>query len=116
MTPATIFVRFNQVGFHNWPWAVGVRAYLGWKHRHVFHVEVGMHVSHDDREVEFHDLRDDAAAMFRTLGDGRGDMGAMSCEMMARALGRQLADKHAREVEVTVWEDGEVGARVSLAP
>lgn len=109
---AKITVRFQQVGFHCWPGAKGVRAYLAQRHRHVFHVDVATWVSHDDREIEFHDLKDEATAAFMLLGNAEGDMGAMSCEVMARALGELLATQHSRAFEVTVWEDLEVGSTV----
>ena len=113
---ATIFVNFAQIGFHSWPGASGLRAYLGVKHRHEFNVRVAMNVHHDDREVEFHDVKDFASAQFRAMGDERGDMGGLSCEMMARRLGLACSKQYARPVVVTVFEDRECGARVLTKP
>ncbi len=107
MTLSTIFVRFQVPGFHHWPEPTERRAYLGQRHRHLFHVEVRMEVGHDDREVEFHDLLDFARAQFPG-----GELGGQSCEMMARQLGKEIARRFGRAVEVTVSEDGEVGAGV----
>lgn len=109
MNQSTIFVRFQVPGFHRWPCATTHegREYLAAKHRHLFHVEVRMAVEHDDREVEFHDLLDTARALFPG-----GDMGARSCEHMARELGNEIARIYGRAVEVSVVEDGEVGAVV----
>ena len=107
MTSSTIFVRFQVPGFHHWPEPTPQRAYLGQRHRHLFHVEVRTKVEHDDREVEFHDLLDFARSEFPG-----GELGAQSCEMMARSLGNKIARRFGRAVEVTVSEDGEVGAAV----
>jgi hypothetical protein len=111
---ATIFVRFTSPGFHCWDGAPEHRAYLGQVHRHLFHVEVRMQVAHDDREVEFHDLQDYSHFVFGTLGLD-GNYGSRSCEMLARALGTELANKFQRLVTVIVSEDGECGAEVAVA-
>lgn len=115
MSSATIHIRFSQPGWHFWPGAPKHRAYLGVEHRHLFNVEVSMAVTHDDREIEFHDVRDVAAAGFAELGTN-GHMGGKSCEHMARLLGAKLASTYDRRVTVTVWEDDEFGATVEAAP
>lgn len=112
MSTATIKVRFTRPGFHFWLGATGKRAYLSAKHRHLFHVEVRTVVHHDDREIEFHDLRDEAADLFDALGNGGGELGPMSCEMIARSIGASLAAKYKRSVTVEVSEDGEFAAEV----
>lgn len=108
LEPVSIFVRFTRHGVHCWPGAPERRAYLRNPHRHLFHVEVQMEVTHDDREVEFHDVQQFAMANFPG-----GDMGSQSCEMMARALCGVVSARFARVVRVTVAEDGEVGAVVT---
>jgi hypothetical protein len=107
MSDPTIFVRFTVAGFHHWPDAPPHRAYLAQHHRHLFHVQVRMPVKHAERELEFHDLLDQAHEWFPG-----GDLGAQSCETMAAELGNKLARFYQRTVEVTVSEDGEVGATV----
>jgi hypothetical protein len=113
---ASIFVTFTEVGFHRWDNAPAHRAYLRSDHRHVFHVRVEMAVSHDDREVEFHDLIDRARAEFRSCSamdsNDIGDYGPQSCEMMARTVAELLSFRFTRPVQVGVSEDGEVGAMV----
>jgi hypothetical protein len=111
-----IFVRFEQVGFHCWPDAPSHRAYLRASHRHLFGIEVTTHVDHDERDIEFHDLRDEAAALFRGLSICKQDFGPQSCETLARRLATQLADRYARTVTVIVSEDGECGASVEVGP
>ena len=114
--PAVIFVRFEQVGFHCWPDAPSHRAYLRASHRHLFGIEVTTRVDHDERDIEFHDLRDEAAALFRGLSICEQDFGPQSCETLARRLATQLADRYARTVTVIVSEDGECGASVEVGP
>lgn len=116
MSTATIHVRFTQAGFHNWPGAPDRREYLRQNHRHLFHVEVRTNVSHDDREIEFHDLADQARAIFVGLQDKGGGLGGRSCEMMARSLGLALSKAHARPFTVSVWEDNEFGSTVVTKP
>lgn len=115
MSAATIHVRFTAPGFHRWADAPVERAYLAHTHRHLFHVEVRTTVKHDDREIEFHDLRDLAVAYFEALGvpyAGARDFGGQSCEMLARDLARGLSKAFKRDFIVSVFEDGEVGATV----
>ena len=116
MTPARIHVRFRIAGNHHWKDAPKHRKYLGLDHRHLFHVEVSTEVTHDDREIEFHDLRDQASACFEEQYVGiisSRDLGEASCEAIARAMGEMLAQMHKRPFSVTVWEDGECGATVN---
>lgn len=109
---AEIVVRFSVEGFHRWPGAPGNRYYLANIHRHLFYLEVTLAVTHDDREVEFHDLLDFCRVEFPG-----GDMGFMSCEMMARNLLTKIAQRwDGRAICVSVFEDNEVGAMVRYAP
>lgn len=113
-TTARIWVRFARHGLHRWPGAHDGRAYLRAVHRHLFHVEVSTDVTHDDREIEFHDLQERAAGMFETfLADMPEET---SCEMMARWLASGLAKEHERPFTVSVSEDGECGATVTFEP
>lgn len=114
---ATVWVQFQQVGFHYWADAPKHRAYLAQSHRHVFHVEVSADVEHDDRDIEFHDLRDEATSLFRGLTVSKGgDFGPQSCETLARRLAVRVAGNLARPITVTVSEDGECGATVTAEP
>jgi len=53
-----VVVRHQVEGFHHWPDAPHHRSYLAVRHRHLFYLEVAVQVAHQDREIEFHDLRD----------------------------------------------------------
>jgi hypothetical protein len=106
---ARIHIRFTEPGTHSWPGAPPHRSYLIPEHRHLFHFEVVCEVRHGDREIEFHDLRDQAVGYLREAWP-QGRFGSASCEMIAGELGRWLAMLHFRRFSVTVWEDGEFGA------
>lgn len=112
MLSQTVTVRWEQIGFHCWPEAEGVRAYLSQRHRHKFFFEVTVDVFHNDREIEFHDLLDQARRVI-----GTEELGRMSCEDMAlkviealRSLYPETA--HRRGWSCSVFEDNEVGATV----
>lgn len=111
-------VNTQFVGFHCWPDAPERRAYLAHRHRHLFKVCVKMSVTHDEREVEYHDLKDAVDDIVRRLTAERpaeqveGELGAMSCETIARKISGELhfAFGADRDLCISVMEDGEVGA------
>jgi hypothetical protein len=111
-TTTEITVRFAFEGWHNWPEAPEHRAYLRSEHRHLFHVEVAVSVEHHDREVEFHDLLD------LCKKDCPGpSLGRHSCEDIAQQfIALVSATYPGRAYRVSVWEDNEVGATVSVTP
>lgn len=104
---STAWVTSQFEGWHAWPDATEYRAYLASSHRHLFKVLVEIEVLHDDREIEFHDLLD----FVRSILPGP-DLGARSCEMMAKSIGQAILFQYpGRDLVVSVSEDGEVGAR-----
>ena len=112
MVVTNIWVRTTVQGFHNWPQPYKGREYLADRHRHLFHVEVEVPVSHDDRDIEFHDLLDEVNGWLRQF---RGEFGPRSCEAIARELGKFVLLSHPiGTVKITVSEDGEAGAVVVL--
>lgn len=106
-----IWVTHREPGFHNWPDAPEGREYLAADHRHLFGFRVEMAVAHDNREVEFHDLIDHVAELAPAVILAGG-----SCEMMAQRMGDELVGAYDRQVEVTVDEDGEAGATITMTP
>lgn len=111
---ATVWITTQFVGFHLWDDAPPHREYLRALHRHVFHVRVELSVAHDDREIEYHDLKDEVDGYIH-----RAEWGpAWSCEAMARDLLDSLRLGHpGREFyQVTVSEDGENGSTITAVP
>jgi len=67
-----------------------------------------MTVEHDDRDVEFHDLIDEARNFIEAE-----ELGHASCEAIARTLFHHLMSRHPnRKACVKVFEDNEAGATV----
>lgn len=119
-----VFCRFRLVGFHNWPDAPLEFAYLRNTHRHEFHFVVVASVFHDNRQIEFCEMKREAEnAMFdffKLYGNVGGglDFKAYSCEMLAGTLRKLMIDENEKYKAITsieVSEDGENGAHVSFA-
>lgn len=113
----TIFCRTKFEGTHCYPSAPEEVAYLRSEHRHMFGVEVRMDTFHDDREVEFIMLKhfvNDWIDEHLKWGKEIAELGAMSCEQVAKELIIKLEQRFgtARDMVVTVDEDGENGAIV----
>ncbi len=53
-----IVIQTSFPGFHFWKNAPDFCAYLRNVHRHVFHVRAEMEVTHDNRHIEFIDLKE----------------------------------------------------------
>lgn len=100
---------------HNWPDAHQDRAYLRFPHAHDFHVTVWARVDHDDRAIEFHDLRLRLESLLQRQGrvyvDQTGllpNLGETSCEQLARTVLAGLPEVY----RVRVAEDEHVAATV----
>lgn len=115
----TVWVTHRFVGHHNWPDAPPHRAYLRDQHRHVFHVRVEVPVTHDDRDIEFHDLLSAVEAACMLLGTARNHtdpavvfLDSMSCEQIAVNIAHTVRNRwdHVAFVSCEVSEDGENGA------
>lgn len=84
-------------------------------HRHVFNFELYFQVKHDDRDVEFFDMKSKVDKVlnnwFCKLPDELlPDMGSISCEMLAGKLLRHFENDDCHSVRV--FEDNENGAVV----
>jgi len=108
-----IFVTTFIDGIHRWPGATGDRAYLAYPHRHRFDVTVYAKVTHDDRDIEFHDLKDAVDITLITIGEPLNrnttlclDFGTMSCEEIAKRVLQEIPAAY----KVRVSEDGQYGA------
>ncbi len=108
----SIFVKFVREGIHCYPGAPDDVAFLRNPHRHLFHFRVDIEVRHDDREIEFIQLKHKAEGYYSS---GVLQLDAKSCEMIARDLHAQIArDYPGRAMVVEVSEDGENGARLTF--
>lgn len=103
-----IWVTLQKKGFHRYPDAPEEVKYLRDVHRHQFHFKVGVEVTHDNRDIEFH--------MFQTFLEGLFDSGDLnvdykSCEMMANDLYEEIEKKYGKlRTFISVAEDLECGA------
>lgn len=86
----------------------GTRKYLAHPHQHRFLIEVRAPVSHDDRQIEFHDLRDELLTWinYLPLKDNVVSFGPRSCEMIGKDIMAAMPQVH----WVRVMEDAEHGA------
>ena len=83
-------------------------AFLGHEHRHEFHCTVWVEVKHDNRDIEYIDLKRALKAEF-----GDNNMNHKSCEMIADDLYMQINNKYpGRFVVIDVAEDGENGCQI----
>lgn len=115
-----IWVTFQKEGIHRYPQAATDPklatgdwldvSFLATPHRHMFHFRVEMEVFHDDRDVEFIQLK---RILESWLSDGTLSLDYKSCEMMAKDLHAQMIiNWPARDIVIEVSEDGENGCRM----
>ena len=62
-------VKTEIVGYHRWPDAQGDVTFLANKHRHKFHIQLGVFVSDPDRQVEFFTCKKTITSRFFSSGD-----------------------------------------------
>ncbi len=83
-------------------------SFLGTPHRHIFHFNVAIEVTHNDRDIEFIQFKRWIESMY---GDGTLVLNHKSCEMISDDLYDAISSRYPnRDVEITVSEDGENGA------
>ena len=127
MNKSFIFVTFQKEGIHRYPAAATDPklatkrfgkpeehwldvSFLADLHRHIFHFRVEMEVFHDDRDVEFIQLKRILESWYseRTLS-----VDFKSCEMIAKDLYDKIAVTWPeRAIRIDVSEDGENGCRI----
>jgi hypothetical protein len=116
-----IWVKFQKEGIHCWPEAKNMphiatgdkydTSFLSYPHRHMFHFRVSIDVQHQDREIEFIQVKRWLENMY---GEGTLELNHRSCEMIAEELYAQIHARYpGRAVEITVSEDDENGATLS---
>lgn len=102
-----IWVTFQKKGFHRYPDALEDVSYLRHVHRHLFKFKVGVEVTHDNRDIEFHQFLNWVEGLY----EGILDVDYKSCEMMANDLYRKIEEKFGSlRAFISVAEDGECGA------
>lgn len=102
-----VWVTFQKKGFHRYPGAPEDVKYLRDVHRHIFKFKVGIEVTHDNRDIEFHQMLN----WLESLYEGTLDVDFKSCEMMANDLHEKIVEKYGHvRCFISVAEDGECGA------
>ena len=115
-----IWVKFTQEGIHRYPAALTDPklatgdeydvSFLGHPHRHIFHFQVWISVTHDDRDIEFIQFK---RWLQNLYGNGIIHLDYKSCEMISNELYEQISSRYpGRDVWIEVSEDGENGALV----
>lgn len=115
-----IWITFKKEGVHNYPAAATDPklatgdwrdvSFLAALHRHIFHFRVELEVSHNDRDVEFIQLKRELERLYdqHTL-----KLDHKSCEMIADELSNYITSKYPnRSLRIEVGEDGENGCRM----
>jgi hypothetical protein len=122
-TQARIIVRTEFFAKHRWNQAPDRRAYLRVPHAHAFRVQLEVAVTHDDRDVEFHDLREWLDDRIRQsikpeglVVPGPPAIETWSCETWAGVIIKQAQVEGYNAIACEVWEDHAFGARVELEP
>lgn len=102
---------------HYWEDAPDHRRYLRSPHMHTFHILAEVDTTHYDREIEFHDLRDQLESVARSMltNDDQGvpTFGGRSCEIIAQTIITRMPLELS---SVSVSEDGVCAGRVSRTP
>lgn len=87
-------------------------SFLGVPHRHIFHFNVSIEVEHNDRDIEFIQLK---RWIDRLYSQGTLELDYKSCEMMAEDLAQEITKRYpGRNFKVTVSEDNENGATLTF--
>lgn len=79
-----IIIQTSFPGFHHWPTAPEKFHYLRHVHRHVFHVRAEMIVTHDNRDIEFIDLKNQVEDFIRV--NYSNQTFTYSCEQISKTL------------------------------
>lgn len=120
MNKKYIWITFQKEGTHCYPDAATnpLLATGGWDdvsflalpHRHIFHFRVTIEVFHNDRDLEFIQVKRQCEKWFES---GSLDANSKSCEMLGDDLYKLISEKWPeRDVTIEVSEDGENGCRL----
>ena len=115
-----IYINFQKEGIHKYPAALEDPnlktgdeydvSFLGYPHRHIFHINVAIEVFHNDRDIEFIQFK---RFCERLLSEGVVQLNYKSCEMISDDLYQQIASRYPeRDIHITVSEDNENGCTI----
>jgi hypothetical protein len=115
-----IWVTFQKEGIHRYPAAATDPklatndeydvSFLAMPHRHIFHFKVAIQVFHDDRDIEFIQVKRWLENLYK---EGTLELNFKSCEMISDDLYEKIASRYAgRDIEISVSEDNENGATI----
>lgn len=105
-----VFCTLSIEGTHNWPNChIPEVDYLKYPHRHLFGIKAVAEVNHDDRNIEFielkHQIQNYMKEQYFDNAKQLHVFGHKSCEMLAKELMERF-----NLCEVVVDEDGENGS------
>lgn len=115
-----IWMTFQKEGIHCYPQALSDPklktgdeydvSFLGWPHRHMFHFKVGIQVFHNDRDLEFIQVK---RWLENQYTNNVLELNHKSCEMIADDLYEVIATRYPnRDITISVSEDGENGCEI----
>jgi hypothetical protein len=118
-TKKWIWVTFQKAGFHRYPEAetnpnLKDVTYLASRHRHLFKFKVQIQVTHNNRDLEFHQVLNFCETLFQTKNI---EIDYKSVEMLADDLYTHLSNAYPnRAMKIEVSEDGECGGLIEYYP
>lgn len=108
-----VWCTFSKEGVHCYPAALtdptlAEVSFLGYPHRHMFHVRIDVEVFHDDRDIEFILFKRELEGLYES---GAMNLDAKSCEMISDELADYVLHKYpGRRIKISVSEDQENGS------
>lgn len=124
MKKTFVYVTFQKEGYHAYPEALTDPSlatkdqydvsHLGHRHMHYFYFKVWVAVNHNNREIEFIQLR---RWLENLYNNGTLELNNMSCEMMSDALYTQISERYpGTEIRIDISEDNINGSYVEYEP
>jgi len=110
-----IWVTFQKAGIHCYPEAESSPelkdvSFLSHPHRHIFHFKVYLEVFHDNRDIEFLQVKKWLESLY---SEKELALYFKSCEMLAKELYKKIEVKYpGRAVKIEIAEDGENGCSI----
>ena len=113
-----IIIKLDLEALHKWNDAYEEISFLANLHRHIFNIKVYVQVNHDDRDIEFIDLKHkllaylDSVLEKKILGTHVYNL-VGSCEMLGEQVQNFIHQNFkGRACKVEVYEDNENGALI----